>query len=208
MLSYETLITFSIASVLLSFAPGPDNIFVLLQSAMHGRKAGIIVTLGLCTGLIGHTLAVALGLAAIFQVSVVAFTLLKVAGVCYLLYLALQAFKSGRSHLENKGLPKLDNIALYKRGILMSITNPKLVIFFMAFLPQFTEPVQGNVSLQLLLLGTLFILIGFLVMSFIAVLSGTIKELLENRPQTTDLIHKLAGIVFVGLALKLVATER
>ncbi len=208
MLSYETLLAFAMASVLLSFAPGPDNIFVLMQSAMHGRKAGIIVTFGLCTGLIGHTLLVTLGLAAIFQVSVVAFTALKVVGVCYLLYLAWQAFQAGRSHLDNKQLPKLSNAALYKRGILMSITNPKLAIFFMAFLPQFADPSQGAISLQLLQLGGIFIVIGFLVMSFIAVLSGSIRVLLQNSPNLEGWIHKLASVVFVGLAFKLVTTER
>ncbi|MGH1463266.1 MAG: LysE family translocator [Neptuniibacter sp.] len=208
MLSTETLITFSIASVLLSFAPGPDNIFVLMQSVMHGRKAGIMVTLGLCTGLLGHTLAVTLGMAAIFQVSAFAFMALKILGVFYLLYLAWQAFLSGSEGLSNSESPKLSNWQLYKRGAFMSTANPKLAIFFMAFLPQFADPSRGSLSMQLLLLGLIFIFIGFMVMSLIAVLSGSISECLRRSGRVQNAIHKLAGIVFVGLALKLVTTEK
>ncbi len=98
-MSAEALITFTIASALLSLAPGPDNIFVLMQSALYGRKSGVFITLGLCTGLLVHTTAVALGLAAIFMVSLTAFTVLKLAGAAYLLYLAWSAF-SGNSGLS------------------------------------------------------------------------------------------------------------
>jgi len=199
---------FSLACVLLGLSPGPDNIFVMLQSALQGRKAGIIVTLGLGTGLLGHTLAVTFGIAAIFQVSALAFTLLKALGVIYLLYLAWQAFKAGRSRLDNKAQQKLSAMALYKRGVLMSSTNPKLAIFFMAFLPQFTDPAAGSLSLQLLLLGLVFTLIGCLVMSLIALLSGSIRNLLINSPSTESIIHKLSAMVFVGLAVKLVFTQR
>lgn len=208
MLPLETLISFSVASILLSFAPGPDNIFVLLQSAMHGRRAGIIVSLGLCTGLVGHTLAVTLGLAAIFQVSLAAFTVLKVAGAGYLLYLACQAFRAGSTQFGNHPILKLSDAALYRRGILMSSLNPKLVIFFVAFLPQFTDPSLGSISWQLLQLGGLFIVIGFFVMSFIALLSDSIRSLLQSSPGFESYIHKLASLVFIGLALKLVSAER
>lgn len=208
MLSSETLITFSVASVLLSFAPGPDNIFVLLQSAIHGRKAGILITLGLCTGLLGHTIAVTWGVAAIFQVSVVAFTTLKIVGAAYLIYLAWQAFRAGADKVSKGAQPKLSNIQLYKRGVLMSIANPKLAIFFMAFLPQFADPSADSLSLQLLLLGLIFILIGFLVMSFIALLSGSISRILQRSDKAQSMMNKLTGVVFVGLALKLIATER
>lgn len=208
MLSIDTLMAFSLTCVLLGLSPGPDNIFVMLQSALQGRKAGVIVTLGLGTGLLGHTLAVTFGLAAIFQVSAVAFTVLKTLGVVYLLYLAWQAFKAGRSRLDNQGQQKLSAMALYKRGVLMSSTNPKLAIFFMAFLPQFTDPSAGNLSLQLLLLGLIFTLVGCLVMSLIALLSGSIKHLMVNSPSAESIIHKLSAMVFVGLAVKLVFTQR
>lgn len=208
MLSYETLLAFIVASTLLSFAPGPDNIFVLMQSAIHGRKAGVIVTLGLCTGLIGHTIAVTLGVAAIFQVSVVAFTALKVIGAAYLIYLAWLSFKAAASQLPGSEQPRLSNFALYKRGILMSTTNPKLAIFFMAFLPQFADPAAGSLSMQLLMLGGVFILVGFSVMSFIAMLSGSLSTWMRDSELGQSVINKLAGVVFLGLAIKLATSER
>jgi threonine/homoserine/homoserine lactone efflux protein len=208
MLSYETLLAFIVASTLLSFAPGPDNIFVLMQSAIHGRKAGVIVTLGLCTGLIGHTIAVTLGVAAIFQVSVVAFTALKVIGAAYLIYLAWLSFKAAASQLPGSEQPRLSNFALYKRGILMSTTNPKLAIFFMAFLPQFADPAAGSLSMQLLMLGGVFILVGFSVMSFIAMLSGSLSTWMRDSELGQSVINKLAGVVFLGLAVKLATSER
>jgi threonine/homoserine/homoserine lactone efflux protein len=208
MLAYETVIAFVIASTLLSLAPGPDNIFVLMQSVLHGRRAGIIVTLGLCTGLLGHTLAVTLGVSAIFQVSTWAFTALKLIGAAYLIYLAWGAFKASAEELPLTEQPVLSRWSLYKRGILMSSTNPKLAIFFMAFLPQFADPEKGGLSFQLMLLGGLFIIVGFVVMSLFAVLSGTIKGWLRDSERGQSVINKLAGTVFLGLALKLLMTER
>jgi threonine/homoserine/homoserine lactone efflux protein len=100
MIPIETIAVFFAASVALAFAPGPDNIFVLTQSALHGRKAGLLVTIGLCTGLLAHTAAVSLGVAAIFQTSALAFNILKIVGAIYLLYLAWQAFRAGAANLD------------------------------------------------------------------------------------------------------------
>ncbi|HEY5931038.1 MAG TPA: LysE family translocator, partial [Burkholderiales bacterium] len=102
MIPLDSVLVFFTASALLALAPGPDNIFVLTLSALHGRKAGLLVTLGLCTGLVGHTLAVALGIAALFQASAIAFAALKIAGACYLLYLAWGAFRASASPIEAK----------------------------------------------------------------------------------------------------------
>lgn len=204
----ETLITFIVASILLGFTPGPDNIFVLIQSALHGRKAGIIVTLGLCTGLVGHTLAVTFGLAVVFQVSAVAFTALKIAGAVYLIYLAWQAFTTASKKLGIESQPRLTQWQLYQRGILMSSTNPKLAIFFLAFLPQFADPDKGSISLQLLILGGIFIFFSFLVMAFVALLSGSISEHMKSSVTTQKWIQRLAGGVFFALALRLVTSEQ
>lgn len=206
LISSETLITFIIATVLLGFTPGPDNIFVLIQSALYGRKAGVIVTLGLCTGLVGHTLAVTLGLAAVFEVSVMAFTALKVLGAGYLIYLAWRAFTASREAIDGGGSIRLSHWQLYKRGVLMSSTNPKLAIFFLAFLPQFADPGRGSLSLQLMSLGGIFIFFSFWVMAFIAILSGSISERIKRSDSTQKWINRLAGTVFVALALRLLAT--
>ncbi len=122
MIPFETLTLFFGASVMLALAPGPDNIFVLTQSAMNGRVAGLFVTLGLCTGLLFHTTAVALGVAAIFQTSEIAFTLLKFAGAGYLLYLAYKAFRAGSSKIEGERA-ETSLKSLYLRGLIMNITN-------------------------------------------------------------------------------------
>jgi threonine/homoserine/homoserine lactone efflux protein len=144
MLPLETLAPFFAASVLLCLAPGPDNIFVLTQSALRGRSAGLAVMLGLCTGLVGHSTAVALGVAVVFQTSALAFSMLKFIGAGYLIYLAWQAFRAPATPIEASGSENLRLGKYYSRGIIMNITNPKVSIFFLAFLPQFADPLQQD----------------------------------------------------------------
>ena len=171
-LSPDTFLLFLTASLLLCIAPGPDNIFVLTQSMLRGVSSGLFVTLGLCTGLLVHTSAVALGVAVIFQQSLLAFTMLKLCGAAYLLYLAWGAFRAGASGLGSLKAAALDKTALYRRGIVMNITNPKVSIFFLAFLPQFTNPTQGHLTLQLLELGAIFIVCTLLVFGLVSLLVG------------------------------------
>lgn len=207
-LPMDVLITFFAASVLLAVVPGPDNIFVLTQSALYGRISGIIVMLGLCTGLLFHTAAVSFGVAIIFKTSKIAFTILKITGAAYLLYLAWMSFKAKPTDLgegENKGL---STKKLYTRGIIMNITNPKVSIFFMAFLPQFTDPSRGPISIQMVLLGLIFIVSTFLIFGIIALLAGALGEWFNNSKKAQVILNKIAGSVFVGLALKLAVTER
>ena len=168
MLPIETLLAFFSAALLLALVPGPDNIFVLTQSIFQGKKSGIMVMFGLCTGLIFHTLAVTLGVAVIFQTSAIAFTILKIIGAGYLLYLAWQIFKAPSEKIDTKNNRIIDYKKLYYRGIIMNITNPKVSIFFLAFLPQFTNPNLGPIPLQMLLLGILFLIAALLVFSLIA----------------------------------------
>jgi len=202
-LPLESLITFLIASLLLAMAPGPDNIFVLAQSALYGQRAGILVTAGLCTGLIVHTSAVALGVAALFQASAAAFTALKIIGALYLLYLAWQAFSSSVSAVGNSKANKLSESQLYRRGIIMNVTNPKVSIFFLAFLPQFAVPEHGPVMQQIFLLGLLFIVATLVVFCSIALLAGKLGAWLNRSPKAQIYLNRLAGTVFVGLAIKL-----
>ncbi len=206
-MNFEPLITFFGASLLLSLIPGPDNIFVLMQSVMHGKKAGLLVVLGLCTGLLVHSSLVALGVAAVFQSSIWAFNALKITGGLYLLYLAVQAFKASNDKIEEDNAPKLTYRQLYVRGIIMNISNPKVAIFFLAFLPQFTQPQQGDIAGQLLLLGGIFILAALLVFSFIAIMAGSLVYRLKNSPTAQVLLHKSAGVIFLLLAFNLVITQ-
>ena len=208
MIPIETLALFLTASVALALAPGPDNIFVLTQSALHGRKAGILVTLGLCTGLLVHTAAVSLGVAAIFQTSALAFNLLKIVGALYLLYLAVQAFRAGASQLDQEEQTKLAWQKLYTRGIIMNITNPKVAIFFLAFLPQFADPAIGSITVQMLMFGALFIVTTLLVFGAVAWFAGFFGEWLKRSEKAQIMMNRIAGTVFTGLALRLVLSER
>lgn len=205
---YEVLSVFVMASIALGFAPGPDNIFVLTQSAMHGRAAGLMVTLGLCSGLIFHTAAVALGVAAIFATSATAFTILKMVGAAYLIYLAYKAFRAGASSISADSAPKTTAIKLYLRGVIMNITNPKVAIFFLAFLPQFADPTRGSVTLQIFMFGTIFIVTTILVFGGIAWFAGGLGERLAGSARAQKILNRVAGVVFVGLAARLLVAER
>lgn len=208
MIPADVFITFFLASVILALAPGPDNIFVLTQSAIFGRLSGIFVTLGLCTGLIFHTTAVALGVAVIFKTSVIAFNILKYAGALYLLYLAWMSFKAGSSEIINREQQKLSFSKLYSRGIIMNITNPKVSIFFLAFLPQFASPERGSVPIQIIFLGLIFILATILIFGSIAFLAGTIGTWFSKSEKAQSVLNKTAGIVFFALAAKLAVIKQ
>lgn len=203
MIPSETMTAFFAASLLLALVPGPDNLFVLTQSALSGKGAGLVVMLGLCTGLIVHTVAVALGVAVIFQTSAVAFSILKMFGAAYLLYLAWQAFQTSTNNLykEKSSEPRFGE--LYRRGIIMNITNPKVSIFFLAFLPQFTDPSCGAISLQMMFLGGVFIISTVLIFGGVALLAGTLGDWLNRSDRAQKYMNKLAGTVFISLALKL-----
>lgn len=207
MVPIESLITFAIASLLLGVAPGPDNIFVFAQSTLHGWKNGVVVSLGLCTGLIGHTCAVTFGVAVIFQTSAFAFTLLKTVGAAYLLYLAWQAFRTSGATLEGGEIKQLTAGRLYCRGIIMNITNPKVSIFFLAFLPQFASPANGSMAIQMVVLGVVFTLVTIVLFSGIALTAGTLGSRLNRSPRIQVFINRIAGTVFVGLALKLITVS-
>jgi len=208
MLPVDSLLVFWTASVLLALAPGPDNLFVLAQAVQHGRAAGLAVTLGLCTGLLGHTAAVAFGVAALFQTSAVAFALLKYLGAAYLLYLAWQAFRAGTAVAGSDRLAVQGFARLYRRGIFMNLTNPKVSLFFLAFLPQFTDPDRGALLPQILLLGLLFIAATILIFGAISLLAGSVGALLRRSARAQLLLNRLSGLLFVGLAIRLALARR
>jgi len=208
MIPFDVLSLFFVAALALGAAPGPDNIFVLTQSALYGRLAGLVVTLGLCTGLLVHTAAVALGVAAVFQTSAAAFTALKVVGAAYLVYLAIGAWRAGASKIGNGTAPHLSLAALYRRGIIMNVTNPKVAIFFLAFLPQFADPGRGSVALQIGVLGVVFMAATILVFGAVAIFGGTIGGFLRNADWAQTTLNRAASVIFVGLAARLLVAER
>ncbi|MDG2176377.1 MAG: LysE family translocator [Gammaproteobacteria bacterium] len=207
-MSPEPLITFAIASTLLALVPGPDNIFVLTQSALFGRKSGIFITLGLCTGLLVHTSVVALGIAALFLVSQTAFTVLKLIGASYLLYLAWNAFLAKARNMNGNAMNVPELAALYQQGFILNLSNPKIAIFFLAFLPQFANPEAGNLAGQLFLLGIIFLIISLIVFILIASLAGLISQWLKRSAKAQLLLNRIAGLVFISLALRLATASR
>jgi len=214
MLSLDTTLTFFAASVMLALVPGPDNVFVLLHSAAHGWRSGLLVVLGLCTGLLFHTSAVALGLAALMASSSFAFTALTLLGAVYLLWLAWQSWNApvhssdATSSLDN---PMPDSILstrqTYSRGVLMNITNPKVAIFFLAFLPQFVVANQGAVGLQILLLGGVFMVATLFTFGGIAFFAGRFGQVFQSSTIAQRSLNRLASLVFCALALRLLVTN-
>lgn len=208
MISPDVLFVFITASVALSLAPGPDNIFVLTQSALYGRMAGLMVTLGLCIGVAVHTTLVALGVAVIFQTSATAFLALKIVGGCYLLYLAWKSVRAkpaaiGTEKGRDMSLPKL-----VARGVIMNVTNPKVAIFFLAFLPQFADPARGAVTPQIFLFGAVFILCALVVFGSIAWAAGFLGTWLARTPRAQVVMNRIAGGIFAALAIRLLTVQR
>ncbi len=208
MIPADLILTFIVASTLLALAPGPDNIFVLAQSATNGRLTGLIITLGLCTGLAFHTAAVALGVAALFEQSALAFTALKILGALYLVYLAWTSFRAAAGKIVLQAAKSPRFAALYRRGVIMNIANPKVSVFFLAFLPQFASLERGALIPQFILLGLVFIAVALVVFSAIALLAGWIGEALTRSPKMQKILHNVAGAVFLGLAVNLALAER
>ncbi|MEI7824778.1 MAG: LysE family translocator [Chlorobiaceae bacterium] len=208
MIDSNVLLVFFTTSVILALSPGPDNLFVLAQSAQNGRTAGLFVTLGLATGLVAHTVAVAFGLAAIVHASAIAFTVLKFIGAAYLLYLAWQALRAAASTGEQNPVKALSRGNLYRRGIVMNLTNPKVSLFFMAFLPQFADPSHGSMTVQFFLLGAVFITATLLVFSAVSFLAGGFGDKFRNSALAQKAVNRIAAAVFIALAIKLAISER
>ncbi len=201
-LSTETIIAFVIASVVLSLVPGPDNIFVMTHSALKGWRIGFYTTLGLCTGLIGHTVLVAIGVSVIFQTSAVAFNGLKIIGACYLLYLAWLSVQNKELNLGGDDNDST-NRSYYLTGVIMNLTNPKVALFFLVFLPQFVNTDNENVTLQIFSLGLLFIVSALCVFTSIAYLASLLEDILKKSKTVNKNLNILAALIYVALAFNL-----
>lgn len=208
MLSWHTALSFFGVSVLLGLSPGPDNLFVLMQSASQGRKAGMLVVLGLCTGLLGHTAAVALGLAALFATSPMAFGVIKLLGAIYLTYLAWQVWRSASGALGPASVPEVPPWRLYVRGIVMNLSNPKVALFFLAFLPQFVDSSRGAVWGQVMQLGLVFMLATLCTFGAISYFAAAIGQRLRGSVRAQALLNRATALVLAGLALRLLLSEQ
>jgi threonine/homoserine/homoserine lactone efflux protein len=205
--SLDTSLSFFGISLLLAFMPGPDNMVVLVQSAALGRKAGMLLVLGLCSGLVIHTAAVVLGLAAVFAASAVAFGVVKWIGAGYLLFLAWQALRSSdEPHVTASGISPRP-ATLYFRGVAMNLTNPKVVLFFLGFLPQFVQAGHGPVALQLAWFGGLFMLAALLAFGLINYFAAFLGRYLRRSAHAHKYLNRIAALVFSGIALRLALSK-
>jgi len=200
-LSIETIITFITASIVLSLVPGPDNLFVMSNSALKGWRIGLYTTLGLCTGLIGHTILVAIGVSVIFQTSAIAFNGLKIIGAFYLIYLAWLSIQNKELNLGGES-KNSSNRSYYFTGVVMNLTNPKVAIFFLVFLPQFVNS-SNNVTSQIFMLGLLFIFSALFVFTSIAYLSSFLEGVLKKSKTINKNLNLLAALIYIALAVNL-----
>ncbi len=208
MISFTALLYFLGASVALTVAPGPDNLFVLTQGISRGRKAAVVTAWGMCSGITVHTLAAALGISAVFYSSALAFQIVKYAGAAYLLYLAFRGLREHRATLETKIRDPQPGIAYYSRGFIMNVLNPKVALFFLAFLPQFTIPDAGNVALQMIVLGVVFMLQAVIIFTAIALFSGSLGNYLVQKPQVARYLAWLSSGILVSLGIRLALVRR
>ena len=202
LLSIETIITFITASVVLSLVPGPDNLFVMSNSALKGWRIGFYTTLGLCTGLIGHTILVGIGVSVIFQTSTMAFNGLTIIGAFYLVYLAWLSVQNKEINIGGANENSTSR-SYYFTGVIMNLTNPKVAIFFLVFLPQFINSNNDNVTSQIFLLGLLFICSAFFVFTSIAYLSSFLEGILKKSKTVNKNLNLLAAIIYIALAINL-----
>jgi len=198
----ELLITFLTASVLLTISPGPDIIYVLVQSMANGKKAGIITTLGLVSGILIHTSLVAFGVSAIIKRSEDVFLIIKIFGALYLFYLAYQVWKSGGGiSVETANTPRRKDWSLFRKGFIMNVLNPKVTIFFLAFFPGFLWNPNADTVYQFYFLGILFMLQAFLIFGTVALLAGKISSWLKDHPNFGVVLKWTQIIVFIGIGI-------
>lgn len=203
-----SIISFLGVAVLLTLMPGPDNLFILAQSISNGKNAGISTALGLCTGLLVHITAAALGISAIIYQSALGFAIFKYAGAAYLLFLAYKAFreKDFNFSIENKSY--LEYKSLYKKGILMNILNPKVSLFFLAFLPQFVNHSSGNITQQMLIYGVVFLIQTLIIFTLISVFAEKVGYLLHKNPLLSKKINSIQGSIFTLIGLKIAFSQK
>lgn len=197
------LLLFVTASLALILVPGPDMIYVLTRGLSQGRSAGLVSAAGVSSGALVHTAFAAVGLSAILAQSALAFSVVKYLGAAYLIYLGI------RTILDRQALAVPDRAGrarlrvVFRQGVLSNVLNPKVALFFLAFLPQFVDPAGGASALQMLALGAAFALMGLAVLCIMALFSGALGDFLKSRPSFANALRWLSGGVLVALGLRL-----
>jgi threonine/homoserine/homoserine lactone efflux protein len=198
----ETLLSFAFATSVLAFSPGPDNIFVLTQSIVNGRKYGLATVFGLISGCLVHTTLLAFGVSAIIKESENLFFAIKLFGSIYLLYLAYKVYKADANIiLSNDNIEKKSTKQLFKQGFIMNVLNPKVSIFFLAFFPGFLYSDTLSTVIQFYGVGLLFMLVSLIIFSTIAFLAGAISKQIKENKNIGYYLKWAQIIVFVGIAV-------
>ena len=201
-----TFFYFLTASILLTIAPGPDILYLLTKSLASGAKCGIMLAAGLSSGIVFHTFLVMAGVAAIIQSSPLAMTALKIFGAAYLLFLAFKSFqgaKRGGQISMKKSDGEISAISIYRRGVLMNVLNPKVLLFFLAFLPQFVNLSSESASSQIILLGVTFAIQAFVIFSAVALGAGKVRKLLLQKKNLGQILNFVEAAVLVIIAVTL-----
>lgn len=194
---------FVCAAVLLTLMPGPDILFVLTQSIIRGKKAGIVFALGLCSGLVFHVAAVSLGVSLLLKESPVAFMALKVAGAAYLVYSGIKAFRGRSREVARWEVSGTAIRKLYRKGIVMNLLNPKVILFFLAFFPQFVSAEAGNPAGQMVFLGLLFIAQAVLIFSLTAFLADKLSASLMRRPRVAYGMSVMEAVIYCTIGISI-----
>jgi len=208
-LNYEIILAFIAATAVLAFSPGPDNIYVLMQSITNGRKYGLATVSGLISGCLVHTSLVAFGVSAIIKSNDLLFFVIKLFGALYLLYLAYNVFRSkAEVNLSSKAVPKKGLWQLFKQGVIMNVLNPKVSLFFLAFFPGFLFSNTLSKVTQFFVLGLVFMATSFIIFSGIAILAGFISDYIKSHTGVGVFLKWLQIIVFVGIVIFILFSEK
>jgi threonine/homoserine/homoserine lactone efflux protein len=208
MLTAPQTLAFLATALVLTATPGPDNLMVLSMGMSRGRRAGIAFGLGCALGCLSHTLLAVVGISALVAASPVAFTLLKVAGGLYLVWMGVQAWRhAGAVRVGGEAGANAPLRQLFVKGLVANAINPKVVLFFLSFLPQFVVAAQGRVEWQLGLLGLLFTAQAVVLFGLLGYFSGSVGAWLNRRPSVGLWLDRLAGTVFIGLGVRMMAVR-
>jgi threonine/homoserine/homoserine lactone efflux protein len=200
---------FAFASLMLNITPGNDMLYVISRSAGQGIKAGIVSSLGIMVGCMVHILAAVGGLSAIIAESASAFDIIKYAGAVYLIYLGVRSLVSRkRSYEINTDIQKLSYKKLFRQGVVTNVLNPKVALFFLAFLPQFVNMKSGDTQWQILFLGIWFDVSGTLVNILVALVFGKISNWFTNSPCFVQWQERITGMLLIGLGIKVALSSR
>lgn len=194
---------FLAAAATVTLAPGPDNIYVLTRGITQGKKAGLVATFGFGSGLVFHTLLAVFGFAAMIKATPIAYDLIRYSGAAYLIYLGVRTLRSGTVVHPDASAAWMAPRKIYVQSVIANILNPKVTLFFIAFLPQFVNLQAGHVAAQMLLLAGLFILVTLCIFGSIAFFSGIVGGYLQRNAAASLYLNRLAGCAFIGLGIRI-----